>query len=139
MNFKHGFHGMPEYLAWRMMIARCHRAAHIDYPEYGGRGILVCQEWREDFRSFFQHIGSRPSADHSLDRIENSRGYEPGNVRWATAKEQALNRRKRRQNPNSLAILKPWEAMGICRKTWYKRGHHQNGTRAAAAQARSPH
>jgi len=81
----------PEYQAWQNMRARCMNAAHPKYARYGGRGITVCPEW-DSFPAFFDHIGPRPSADHSLDRIDNERGYEPGNVRWATRREQQLNR-----------------------------------------------
>ncbi len=66
------------------------------YPEHQiWRGITVCDEWREDFNAFLAHIGRRPSPSHSLDRINNDGNYEPGNVRWATKREQGLNRRKK--------------------------------------------
>lgn len=83
-----------EYKAWSSMKARCHNPSHKQYSAYGGRGIAVAPEWREDFQAFFEHVGKRPSRAHSLDRINNSRGYEPGNVRWATQVEQTNNTRK---------------------------------------------
>lgn len=76
------------------MRERCQQPlGHKDYPFYGARGIRVCPEWQQDFAAFLAHIGYRPSPKHSLDRWPNNRGnYEPGNVRWATAKQQANNR-----------------------------------------------
>lgn len=85
----------PEYRAWRHANQRCHYARHPQFASYGGRGIRMCDEWRKDFTAFLRHVGPRPSKDHSLDRIDNDKGYEPGNVRWATRSEQARNRRKR--------------------------------------------
>lgn len=83
----------PEYVAWRSMIARCYTPSATSYPRYGARGVTVCDEWRESFEPFFAHIGPRPSKGHSVDRIDNAKGYEPGNVKWSTAQEQSLNRR----------------------------------------------
>lgn len=85
-----------EYKIWKGMIKRCENPNNKDFEEYGARGIAVCQAWRNNFLEFFHSVGARPSPKHSLDRIENDRGYEPGNVRWATAKEQSNNRRPRR-------------------------------------------
>jgi hypothetical protein len=78
---------------WRNMIRRCHNPESHDYPRYGGRGIKVCEAWRNSFQRFCEDIGPRPSAEHSVDRYPNNDGdYEPGNCRWATRKEQAANR-----------------------------------------------
>lgn len=74
------------------MHSRCNDSNNKDFPDYGGRGISVCPEWG-DILEFYKYIGERPDSDMSLDRIDNSRGYEPGNVRWATWVEQARNRR----------------------------------------------
>ncbi len=88
-----GNHGFPEYGSWCHMKERCSNPKCLDYPAYGGAGISVCDRWRSSFRAFLGDMGSRPSDKHSLDRYPNRNGnYEPGNVRWATPKEQSRNR-----------------------------------------------
>lgn len=88
----------PEYRAWSRMNERCRSPKAKSYGQYGGRGITVCNEWQGEggFQAFIDHIGPRPSENHSLDRIDNEKGYEPGNVRWATKKQQQRNTRKNR-------------------------------------------
>ena len=85
----------PEYQAWRGMKTRCLNPRCRKYPDYGGRGIRVCPEWLDSFEAFLEHIGPRPGQGWSVDRIDVDGHYEPGNVRWATAKQQAQNRRPR--------------------------------------------
>ena len=84
------------YYCWRSMVARCHNLNDSSFARYGGRGITVCDRWRESFESYLEDIGPKPSHRHSLDRIDNDLGYFPGNVRWATSEEQARNRRSNR-------------------------------------------
>lgn len=81
------------YNCWSAMIMRCTKKNHIAYDYYGGRGITVCDRWMQSFEHFFQDMGRRPTAQHTLDRIDPDRNYEPGNCRWATAKEQGRNKR----------------------------------------------
>lgn len=83
----------PEYNIWRSMLARCKNPNLECYANYGGRGITVCDRWQESFEDFIADVGSRPSPLHTLDRIDNNAGYEPGNVRWATQDEQNRNKR----------------------------------------------
>lgn len=89
----HGKSKTPEYQTWRNMRRRCFDARCDQYLNYGGRGIIVCEQWA-DFLTFLSHVGQRPSCKHTLDRINNDGNYEPGNVRWATAIEQTRNRRR---------------------------------------------
>lgn len=81
------------YAVFQMMKQRCYNPNAVNYRFYGARGITVCDTWRNDFWQFVADVGKRPKG-YSLDRIDNMRGYEPGNVRWASRKEQALNRRR---------------------------------------------
>lgn len=89
-----------EYRVWVMMHVRCEDPKHIAFKHYGGRGITVHSEWhkkngKDGFKAFLEHVGKRPSLKYSLDRINNDGSYVPGNVRWATAKEQRANQRPR--------------------------------------------
>jgi len=83
-----------EYTIWQGIKDRCHNVNSKQYADYGGRGITVCDEWRNSYQSFLSYVGRRPSRSLSLDRIDNDGGYKPGNVRWATAKTQMRNRRQ---------------------------------------------
>lgn len=92
---KHGMCKHPLYDTWNSMIQRCTNPKAMYYEYYGGRGISVCDEWLNSIEAFLEYVGPKPSATHSLDRWPNNDGdYEPGNVRWATPKEQRANQRK---------------------------------------------
>lgn len=93
LNSTHGMTGTPAYISWQAMIQRCANPKAPDYARYGGRGITVCEQWR-DFEAFYADMGERP-ADRTLDRIDVNGNYGPGNCQWATVTEQNLNRRPR--------------------------------------------
>jgi hypothetical protein len=93
LHTTHGGTRTPEYRSWRHLVERCTNPNNRAWKDYGGRGITVCDAWRYDFEAFFSHVGKKPTPEHSIDRKNNDRGYEPGNVRWATPTEQANNKR----------------------------------------------
>lgn len=89
----HGKRRSDEYSIWVGIKQRCFNPNCKEFKWYGLKGIIMCQEWVDDFQSFYEHVGPRPSKKHSIDRIDSSKNYEPGNVRWATSIEQANNKR----------------------------------------------
>lgn len=89
-NIKHGGHGTRTYARWKSMMQRCYTTGASNYPYYGGKGITVCARWH-DFSAFRSDMGECQQG-MTLDRIDNTKGYEPGNCRWATMAEQNRNR-----------------------------------------------
>lgn len=127
---KHGMHGHKSYGVWARMMTRCFNENCEDFPDYGGRGITVCERWKS-VENFVADMGERPEG-MSIDRINVEAGYEPGNCRWATAKTQANNRRNtiRVEYDGALwSIGEIAEATGIA----YKRLHHLIQTKKLSA------
>jgi hypothetical protein len=91
---KHGFYKYPEYKIWQSIKRRCLCPSDKAYPRYGGRGISIYMGWAESFSVFIKDVGFRPEEGLALDRIDNNRGYEPGNVRWASHMVNCNNTRK---------------------------------------------
>lgn len=92
-NTIHGLTGTIVYKTWLGVRRRCRDKNSASYATYGAQGIDICDEWHDSIEAFFRDVGHPPSDAHTLDRIDNFKGYEPGNVRWATTTEQARNRR----------------------------------------------
>lgn len=105
---RHGLRNHPLYFIWVQLRARCNNSKHHAYPNYGGRGIKVCTAWDESFSTFLNDMDERPTALHSIDRVDNDLNYSCGrcpnckannwdmNCRWATSVEQNNNQRRKR-------------------------------------------
>jgi len=115
-NLRHGLHDSLEYGIWNGMIMRCHNPNSQAFHLYGGRGIEVCNRWRESFSAFYEDMGPRPSSDRSIHRIDGDKGYYQANCRWATWADQQRNRRNNRLltfNGRTLCMSKWAEETGL--------------------------
>lgn len=119
-HLKHGLYSIPEYWVWHSAKDRCHNPNDAKFKHYGGRGIQMCQEWRDSFTAFIANMGRRPKGKYTLDRIDNDGDYEPGNCRWATYAEQNRNNRRTRflTFQGETHCLSDWATkLGMCRAT----------------------
>lgn len=91
---QHGLCKTLTYRSWSCMRARCTDPTHKQYKDYGGRGIKVCEEWYNSFTTFLRDMGERPDIEHSIERIDNDKGYFKDNCKWVHRKEQYNNKRK---------------------------------------------
>lgn len=120
---RHGSTTRREYNIWAGMVSRCHTLTHKQYPEYGGRGITVCESWRKSFVAFFADMGECP-VGMGIDRIQNELGYFRSNCRWATCKQQSRNTRRNRllTYRSETHCLAEWaEILGLRPGTLYER------------------
>lgn len=122
-GWKTGMTSRSEYRVWAMMIQRCTNPRHDAYKNYGGRGIAVCERWRQSFISFLEDMGPRPSLQYTIERVNNDGGYEPDNCIWLLKSEQCLNRRNTKFTLNGVtAPLIVWaRRYGRNYKTIHKR------------------
>lgn len=118
----HATHGMSRthiFENWQDIRRRCFDPRRKAYKNYGGRGITVCNEWRNDFQAFFDYVSKLDhfgEGGYSIDRINNNGNYEPGNVRWATDTEQARNKRNTifvEYNGEKIAVTEAAERSGV--------------------------
>lgn len=120
VNRRHGMRHSPLYAVWRGMVVRCEQVGSPQFHRYGGRGITICEAWRS-FQNFYNDFGcTRPGPTHSIDRIDNDKGYEPGNVRWATPSIQQNNRSDNRRiehNGESLTMAQWGRRLGVTKST----------------------
>jgi hypothetical protein len=127
LNLRHGMTGTKLWRTWKAVVERTTILTSSHYQRYGGAGIGLYPNWL-NFEEFASYIGEPPSEKHSIDRINNSLGYFPGNIRWATAKEQAANKKTNiRVNVNGqfMILSDAAKSLGISKSTasrWYALG-----------------
>lgn len=127
INRRHGMYGTKVYETWNGVVDRCTRPGSHRFGEYGAKGVHLFPGWL-DFDAFYAYVGNPPTPLHSIDRMDNARGYEPGNVRWATKKEQAINRCTTRfvsVDGVALSLTDAAVRLGIAKSTaskWLKSG-----------------
>jgi hypothetical protein len=106
----HGYSHTRTHNIWQSMRQRCNNANAPAHSDYGGRGIQICDRWVNSFENFLADMGECPSDSHTIDRIDNNKGYSPENCRWATMKEQTRNTRRNR-------ILE-FDGKSLCLQEW---------------------
>jgi hypothetical protein len=127
LNFRHGETDTKLWKTWKGIVSRTTCKTSTHYSRYGGAGIGIDKDWLV-YEVFAEYIGQPPSDQHTIDRIDNSRGYEPGNVRWATPKEQAANRKTNVRvwvNDSHMILSDAAKYLNISKSTatrWYKQG-----------------
>lgn len=106
----------PEYNSWAGMRQRCNNPSNKDYGRYGGRGITVCERWN-DFVLFLKDMGERPTTKHTIDRVDNDKGYSPKNCRWSTKKEQTHNSRVVKIDYQDVLEIRRFYSRGVITQT----------------------
>lgn len=132
----------PEYQAWHHAKKRCNDPNCRDFLEYGAKGIKMHKPWEKDFAAFFLEMGLRPTKDHRVDRMDGSKGYEPGNVQWATKEQQAQNRpefvRQLTHNGKTMTVAEWSRQLGMVATTIYGRLNRGMSAEQALNQAVMP-
>lgn len=105
-NTKDGLRFHPMYNMWAKMKDRCCNEKNKSFKDYGGRGIVVCERWRDSFKSFIADMGERPTIKHEIDRIDNDGNYQPGNCRWVLRLENARNKSTNKLNCTDVSAIK---------------------------------
>ena len=105
-NKKHGLSDTPEFRAWAAAKNRCTNPKNPAYKNYGGRGIRMSEEWMQSFETFIREVGFAPTEEHTLERIDVERDYEPGNIVWATMHEQGQNKRNTKLNAEKVRFIR---------------------------------
>ncbi len=125
------------------MKIRCYYKKHSNYEYYGGRGITVCEEWKNNFKAFYDHVialSDYGKPGYTIDRIKNDKNYEPGNVRWASKHIQSVNRRICKKNESGyLGVTfkkrsRKWESCIIIYKEYIYLGLHETPLKAVKAR-----
>ncbi|GGF26373.1 hypothetical protein [Hymenobacter cavernae] len=140
INYKHGeANYSKENKTWFGIKARCYNPNAEKYPQYGERGITVCERWLDSYEDFLLDMGRAPTKDHSIERIDVNGNYEPSNCRWATAKEQANNKTTNvfLELNGVIKTLAQWaETLGYNYKSFHRYIRYQNKSLADLARAR---
>lgn len=128
----------PSYVAWANMKSRCNNSDDIGYQNYGGRGITYCEEW-EHFENFATAMGLKPAPHYTLERVDNNKGYEPGNCIWATRYTQAMNRRTFKSNKSGErgVVLNKKTGRYIAQVNFKNKKYKAGGTFETAQAARA--
>lgn len=125
LHVKHGLYKHPLFTVWYDIKRRCYDESRYCYKNYGGRGITMCDEWRDDFKSFYDWAMTHGYNEGlTIDRINNDGNYEPGNCRWATMKSQCNNRRSNKYltyNNRTQTIAEWADEYGLNQHTLYSR------------------
>ena len=137
---KHGMHESAEYSTWESMIQRCTNEKAHAYKHYGGRGIVVCERWK-DFKNFFEDMGEKPNKSFSIERRDNNKGYYPENCYWATKTIQSRNTRKPKGNSTGVKGVflnkkpgKKYRAAIAVKRKYIHLGHFDTIVEAAEAR-----
>lgn len=135
----HGMSRTPTYRSWQAAKERCHNPNNARYASYGGSGIAMCERWRNSFDAFLEDMGKRPLGK-TLDRVDQCRGYEPGNCQWATAAEQSLTRgttRLYRWRGTWMTVRQISEVEGITYNTLRKLARRAHTIQIAVAETKA--